>query len=122
MFWGWDIKFRYVKDGKPYLFQWQHWNWIELYEDNKRFCEDNNNLTINGSEIMDEKDLIEKMDQCIIDCYKETKKHIDQQNQEGLMSQMEVMSSVKKEVCGKSPDNLQSINRYATIFLFVDKS
>lgn len=79
MFWGWDIKFRYVKDGKPYLFRWQHWNWIDLYEDNKRLYEDNNNLTINGSEIKDEKDLIEKMDQCI-DRYRNSKGNADQLN------------------------------------------
>lgn len=77
-FWGWDIHFIYVDDAE-YAFRWQHWNWIDLYEDNKRLYEENNNLTINGSEIKDEKDLVEKMDQCI-DRYRNSKGNADQPN------------------------------------------
>lgn len=77
-FWGWDIHFIYVDDAE-YAFRWQHWNWIDLYEDNKRLYEENNNLTINGSEIKDEKDLVEKMDQCI-DRYRNSKGNADQLN------------------------------------------
>ena len=85
MFWGWDIKFQYNKEDNefPYLFQWQSWNWIDMYEENKRLCEDErlktHDLTIDGSEIKDENDLIDKMNQCI-DRYRDAKKHIDQQN------------------------------------------
>ena len=75
-FWGWDIHFIYVDDAE-YAFRWQHWNRIDLYEDNKRLYEENNNLTINGSEIKDEKDLVEKMDQCI-DRYRNSKGNADQ--------------------------------------------
>lgn len=85
MFWGWNIKFQYNKEDNesPYLFQWQFWNWIDMYEENKRLCEDErlktHYLTINGIEIKDENDLIDKMNQCI-DYYRDAKKHIDQQN------------------------------------------
>lgn len=85
MFWGWDIKFQYNKEDNefPYLFQWQSWNGIDMYEENKRLCEDErlktHDLTIDGSEIKDENDLIDKMNQCI-DRYRDAKKHIDQQN------------------------------------------
>ena len=83
MFWGWNIRFQYEKEGALYLFQWQHWNRIDLYEGNKRLCEDERlnsySLTINGKEVKDEKDLIDKMNQCV-DRYRDAKKHIDQQN------------------------------------------
>lgn len=69
MFWGWNIKFQYVKYGMQYLFQWQHWNWIDMYDGDKRLYEDESlksyELTFNGDDIKDETDLIEKMDQCI---------------------------------------------------------
>lgn len=69
MFWGWNIKFQYVKYGMQYLFQWQHWNWIDMYDGDKRLYEDESlksyELTFNGDDIKDEADLIEKMDQCI---------------------------------------------------------
>ena len=75
MFWGWNIRFQYNKeDGEfPYLFQWQSWNWIDMYDGNRRLCEDQNDLTIDGSAIKDEKDLIDKMNQCI-DRYRDAKK------------------------------------------------
>ena len=85
MFWGWDIKFQYNKEDNefPYLFQWQSWNWIDMYEENKRLCEDErlktHDLTIDGSEIKDENDLVEKMDQCI-DRYRNSKGNADQLN------------------------------------------
>lgn len=69
MFWGWNIKFQYVKYGMQYLFQWQHWNRIDMYDGDKRLYEDESlksyELTFNGDDIKDEADLIEKMDQCI---------------------------------------------------------
>ena len=75
MFWGWNIRFQYNKeDGEfPYLFQWQSWNRIDMYDGNRRLCEDQNDLTIDGSAIKDEKDLIDKMNQCI-DRYRDAKK------------------------------------------------
>ena len=79
MFLGWNIKFQYEKEGTTYLFQWQHWNWIDMYDGDKRLYEVNNALTINGSEIKDKENLIDEMNQCI-DRYRDAKKHIDQQN------------------------------------------
>lgn len=78
-FWGRDIKFQYVKDDTPYLFQWQQWDWIDMYEEEKRLYEVNKALIINGSKIKDEGNLIDEMNQCI-NRYKDAKKHIDQQN------------------------------------------
>lgn len=67
-FWGWDIHFIYVDDAE-YAFRWQHWNWIDMYDGDKRLYEDESlksyELTFNGDDIKDEADLIEKMDQCI---------------------------------------------------------
>lgn len=76
---GRDIKFQYVKDDTPYLFQWQQWDWIDMYEEEKRLYEVNKALIINGSKIKDEGNLIDEMNQCI-NRYKDAKKHIDQQN------------------------------------------
>ena len=64
-FWGWDIHFIYVLDDAKYTFRWQNWNYIDMYDGDKKLYEDNNALTINGNDIKDEADLIEKMDQCI---------------------------------------------------------
>lgn len=64
-FWGWDIHFIYVLDDAKYMFRWQNWNWIDMYDGDKKLYEDNKALTINSNDIKDETDLIEKMDQCI---------------------------------------------------------
>ena len=85
MFWGWNIKFQYNKEDNEftYSFQWQYCDSIDMYEENKRPCEDEilktHHLTIDGSQIKDENDLIDKMNQ-YIDRYRDAKKHIDQQN------------------------------------------
>lgn len=79
MFLGWNIRFQYEKEGTLYLFQWQHRNWIDMYDGDKRLYEVNNTLTIDGSKIKDEENLIDEMNQCI-NRYRDAKKHIDQQN------------------------------------------
>lgn len=83
MFWGWDIKFQYVKDDTPYLFQWQHWNWIDMYDGDKRLYEDESlkpyQLTFNGDDIKDEADLIDQMNQCI-DRYRKAQENADHPN------------------------------------------
>ena len=83
MFWGWNIKFQYVKYGMQYLFQWQHWNWIDMYDGDKRLYEDESlksyELTFNGDDIKDKADLIEKMNQCIAR-YRKIQENADQPN------------------------------------------
>ena len=78
-FWGWDIHFVYLLNDAEYEFRWQHWNYIDMYEGDKKLYEDNNKLTINGNDIKDEADLIEKMNQCIA-CYRNAKENADQLN------------------------------------------
>ena len=64
-FWGWDIHFIYVLDDAKYTFRWQNRNSIDMYDGDKRLCEDDNKPMINGDDIKDGADLIEKMNQCI---------------------------------------------------------
>lgn len=72
-FWGLDIRFRFTKDGKDYIFQWQKWNWVDIYDGNDRLCdkykvgnenENNNNFTIDGSKIV-EGEFINKLEELI---------------------------------------------------------
>ena len=80
---GLHISFEYKKGNTSYSFKWQSWNWIDMYDGDKRLCKDENlksyKLTINGSDIKDEVDLIEKMNQCI-DRYMNAKRNADQPN------------------------------------------
>ncbi len=78
-FWGKNIEFEYIRDGELYVFRWQHWNYIDMYEGNNRLWENEKSLTISVDKIKDENDLIEELNQCI-DRYKNYKKkyHIDQ--------------------------------------------
>lgn len=67
MLYGWDIKFKYTKDEEPYRFSWQHWDWIDMYEGDKRLCdiEAFKNLTIDPTNIHCENDLITEMNNLI---------------------------------------------------------
>ena len=80
---GLHISFEYKNGNTSYSFKWQSWNWIDMYDGDKRLCKDErlktHDLTIDGSEIKDKKNLIDEMNQCI-DRYRDAKKHIDQQN------------------------------------------
>ena len=77
-FWGWDIHFIYVLDDAKYTFRWQNCNRIDMYDVDKRLCEDDNKLTISGDDIKDEADLIEKMNQCITN--RKAQENVDQPN------------------------------------------
>ena len=52
---------------KPYSFRWQHWNWIDMYEGNKRLANDEKyeDLTIDGKNITDKNSLIQELNSCI---------------------------------------------------------
>ena len=80
---GLHISFEYKKGNTSYSFKWQSRNRIDMYDGDKRLCKDENlksyKLTINGSDIKDEVDLIEKMNQCI-DRYMNAKRNADQPN------------------------------------------
>ena len=80
---GLHISFEYKTGNTSYSFKWQSWNWIDMYDGDKRLCKDErlktHDLTIDGSKIKDKNDLIVKMNQCI-GRYRDAKKHIDQQN------------------------------------------
>ncbi len=80
-FWGWDIHFIYVLDNVEYIFRWQHWNWIDMYEGDERLCNDDNlnpyALYINSKYINNGKDLIKEMNRCI-NSYLKFKKDSDQ--------------------------------------------
>lgn len=66
MLFGWDIHFEYKKN-KPYSFRWQHWNWIDMYEGDKRLVDDEKykDLTIDGKNITDKDSLIQELNACI---------------------------------------------------------
>lgn len=78
MLYGWDIKFQYMKDNVPYLFTWQYWNKIYMYEGDNRLAlsDEDSRFTIDSDKIENPKDLIEKMEECI-ECYLEFRKHND---------------------------------------------
>lgn len=76
-FWGWNIRFQYVKDATSYSFQWQHDNWIDMFDGDKCLCENKNIGFYRLSDIKNEADLIEKMNQCI-DHYMNAKRNADQ--------------------------------------------
>lgn len=67
MLFGWDIHFEYIYINKPYSFRWQHWNWIDMYEGNKRLANDEKykDLTIDGKNITDKDSLIQELNACI---------------------------------------------------------
>lgn len=67
MLFGWDIHFEYIYINKPYSFRWQHWNWIDMYEGNKRLANDEKyeDLTIDGKNITDKNSLIQELNACI---------------------------------------------------------
>ena len=67
MLFGWDIHFEYIKKDKPYSFRWQHWNWIDMYEGNKRLANDEKyeDLKIDGESITDKNSLIQSLNACI---------------------------------------------------------
>ena len=66
MLFGWDIHFEYKKN-KPYSFRWQHWNWIDMYEGDKRLVDDEKykDLKIDGESITDKDSLIQSLNACI---------------------------------------------------------
>lgn len=82
-FWGWDIHFIYVLDNVEYIFRWQHWNWIDMYEGEKRLHSDDDlkpyDLIIESDKIKDSEDLIQEMNLCI-DRYLKFKKDTNPQN------------------------------------------
>ena len=67
MLYGWNISFTYTKNGVPYLFHWQYWGWIDMYEGGRRLCqnEEFNNLTIDSRNIKSTDDLVREMDNCV---------------------------------------------------------
>lgn len=71
MLYGWDIKFQYKKDGVCYLFQWQHWDKIYMYEgdfrlyDNEKLREQNLKLVIDENKVKDANDFVQAMNECI---------------------------------------------------------
>ena len=67
MLFGWDIHFEYIYINKPYSFRWQHWNWIDMYEGNKRLANDEKyeDLKIDGESITDKNSLIQSLNACI---------------------------------------------------------
>ena len=66
MLFGWDIHFEYKKN-KPYSFRWQHWNWIDMYEGDKRLVDDEKykDFKIDGENITDKDSLIQNLNDCI---------------------------------------------------------
>lgn len=66
MLFGWNIDFTYPKGDTDYHFRWQYEDRIDMYEGNKRLCEDDDkkDLTINGKDITPD-DLRKGMDACI---------------------------------------------------------
>lgn len=67
MLFGWDIHFEYIYINKPYSFRWQHWNWIDMYEGDKRLANDEKyeDLKIDGESIIDKDSLIQELNACI---------------------------------------------------------
>ena len=67
MLFGWDIHFEYIYINKPYSFRWQHWNWIDMYEGDKRLANDEKyeDLKIDGESIIDKDSLIQNLNACI---------------------------------------------------------
>lgn len=64
MFYGWHIGFIY----KAHTFRWQYWNWIDMYETDKRlqdYQEYKDKCIINGEQIQDSNDLVTKLERCI---------------------------------------------------------
>lgn len=64
MFYGWHIGFVY----KAHTFRWQYWNWIDMYETDKRlqdYQEYKDKCIINGEQIQDSNDLVTKLERCI---------------------------------------------------------
>ncbi len=64
MFYGWYIGFVY----KEHTFRWQYWNWIDMYEIDKRledYLEYQNQCIIDGEKILNLNDLVTKLDHCI---------------------------------------------------------
>ena len=71
MFYGWHISFVY----KKHTFIWQHWNWIDMYEMDKRledYQEYKSQCIIDGEDLQSTHDLVEKLDRCI-ENYKQIK-------------------------------------------------
>lgn len=71
-FWGWNIKFKYVKEGTPYTFHWQSWNWIDMYDGDTRLLDKENSrtdkkLTIDACKINNPEDLTRELERCIND-------------------------------------------------------
>lgn len=64
MFYGWHISFVY----KAHTFRWQYWNWIDMYEMDKRlddYPEYKDECIVDGKLILSSSDLITKLNHCI---------------------------------------------------------
>lgn len=63
----WNIHFKYKKNQKIYIFRWQCWNKIEMYEGDKSLANDKKykDLTIEGKNITDKNSLIQSLNDCI---------------------------------------------------------
>lgn len=64
---GWTSCFRFKYNNKEYTFQWQPWNWIDLYDGETRLYYDKEEVktTFDGSEVKNSDDFIVKLQGCI---------------------------------------------------------
>lgn len=80
MLFGWNISFRYEKDGHAYNFRWQHWGYVDMYDCNTRLCEDpakHDFTTFEVKNITDTSEFIKCLDNCI-EQYEQYKLSIEQ--------------------------------------------
>lgn len=63
----WNIHFKYKKNQKIYIFRWQCWNKIDMYEGDKSLANDEKykDLKIDGENITDKNSLIQSLNACI---------------------------------------------------------
>ena len=66
-FWGLDIRFRFKYNNEEYTFQWQRWNWIDLYDGETRlyYNKEEVKTTFDGSKVKNSDDFIVKLQGCI---------------------------------------------------------
>lgn len=67
MLFGWNIDFTYSKENTDYHFRWQYGDYIDMYADNIRLCENEiwKDLTIAVKTIASKEDCVAKIEECI---------------------------------------------------------